>query len=294
MTLRESLSKVARQPSVFVAEVAWRWIFWGAALTLFGFGLIHALQNVFLTDEEQQMLTSMSPLEIAQGLLQLLHRALPYVLQVAMVAIPGCVLLWLIAFSFGRTVVVGKLAGVERPCWSGVIGINVLRIANGVALVAGYVVSSVVASRFVNPEAPNIAVVLAVFLVCFGFVLLLWSVVQSNLGLAALFPVTRGAGLWDSLREAKRFRSAHRGVLASMGFQNAAVRTLVAVVITILALLPLPLIRIAPPMFWVLELVLLLAYALASDFFLVARLAAVVGLVQEQLHQRDTEAQRIV
>ncbi len=274
--LRESLQRIKRQPSLLAIEVAWRWAFGAAAIALLAFGFVRLQRGVEISPEELSQLASGSPDSMLVALGAIGERALPILARLVAIIVPSLFVLWVVAASVGRAVVLAKLVGTERVRlkWSGVIGMHLLRALSFVCLVCAYVLASVLASLLFH----SVILVFVFFLLMFAVAVAGWVWVHWVLSLAVIYPVTHGSGTFSSLRAAHRLVWAKGGELASVATANGTARSVVALVFTIFGLLPLPLYRVAPGVLIAIEVALALVYCVISDWFLLARLAAYLGV----------------
>jgi hypothetical protein len=281
VTIRQHLERILRDPAIVAVELAWRWAFSASALALCAFAIFRLQHAVVIFPEEQQMLASRAPLQIAEALLEIWHRMHPLLIRLGVVVIPAVVVLWLIAATVGRGFVTSRIfqpvsAG---PRWSSLSLLHVLRVLSFFLLIGAYFASSRATAFVSNPESPNYAAALAVFLVLFGTAIVIWSFINWVLSLASIFAARERAPLFDSIRRTRLLLRSQGRQLASVAAQNSTARTLVGILFTFLGLVPLVLYRI-PVLFWTIEFALLLCYCAVSDLLLLARLSSYVEAAQ--------------
>jgi hypothetical protein len=277
VTIRQHLEHILRDPSIVAVELAWRWAFSLSALALCAFAVYRLQHAVVIFPEEQQMLASRAPLQIAEALLEIWHRMHPLLIRLGVVVVPAIVILWLIAATLGRGFVTSRIfepvpAG---PRWSSLFVLHVLRVLSFFLLIGAYFASSRATAFVSNPESPNYAAALLVFLALFGAAIFIWSLMNWFLSLASIFAARGRTSLLDSIRRSSLLLRTQGRQLASVAAQNSTARTLVAILFTFLGLIPLVLYRI-PVLFWTIEFALLLCYCAISDLLLLARLSAYV------------------
>src|SRR5689334_10285863 len=112
--LRDNLKRVQNEPSILVIEVAWRWLFGAAALALLAFAFVRLQHAVIINSEEEELLSSMSPMLMGQAMATIMARALPIAARLAAMIVPALLILWVIAASVGRAAVLTRLLGPER------------------------------------------------------------------------------------------------------------------------------------------------------------------------------------
>jgi hypothetical protein len=229
---------------------------------------------IVITPEEQASVAGRSPLEIAQTLAQILYRAYPIALRLISVLIPALLLLWTIAATAGRGIVLARMFNVEGPRW-GVLGVlNFLRALSLVGLIGAYFGCSYAASTVLDPARPNLFLFVIVFVPMFAVACLIWGFVHWVLALASVHAVAKDCGLMTSMRAVGTLLRRDRTSFTSVAGSNAAARTTAGVVFTALALFPIPLFAVAPTAGWVLEVFLFLLYCFVSDFLLLGRTIA--------------------
>lgn len=271
--LRDNLARIRKEPSLLVIEIVWRWTFGAVAICLIAFAFVRLQHAIVVTPEEESLLASLSPVIAAQVLAGILSRALPFAIRLAAVVVPALLLLWTIAASVGRAVILSRLAGAPRTNWSGVLGTHALRALSFVGLAGGYVTASFAAAFLTNPENPNLLVVALVFLLFFGVVVAIWIWVHWVFSLATIYPVIEGSGTFSAVRSALRLLRTNSKELAGIATANGTARSVVALFFTIIGLLPLPLYRVAPATLMAIEVVIALIYCVVSDWMLLGRLA---------------------
>lgn len=272
--LRENLQLIKRDPSLLLVEVAWRWLFGAAALALLAFGFVRLQHGIAISPEEESQLTSLAPDSIVLALAAISQRVLPVLLRLAELIIPSLLVLWVVAASVGRAIVMTKLIGPEnaRLNWAGLVGAHALRALSVVGFAGAYVASSFLVAWLSGSENPNYLLSILASFVLFAVVLAVWMWMHWILSLAAIYPATEGAGIFTAVRAALHLVRMKGGELTGIAAGNGTARTVVALVFTFLGLLPLPLYRVAPTVLMAMEIVIALVYCVVSDWMLVARL----------------------
>ena len=281
MPLRTSLAAIFRQPGIVFAEIAWRWTFGASALTLAAFAIVRLEHAITIYPEEQEMLSSRSPVLIAQAILEIGHRARPLAVHLGIIVIPAILLLWIIAATVGRGYVLSRLPSREwlSPRWLVLSALNLLRVVSVLLLVVAYFGCSFATSLVINPYAPNYALGILVFFSLFMISLAAWSFLHWIVSTSCIYASRQHLGLFQSLDATMQLLRTSSRELFSIAAQNSSVRTLVALIFTLFGLLPLIVYRV-PPLFLTAEIVLFLAYCIASDMLVLARLAAYVEVIE--------------
>jgi hypothetical protein len=278
VTLRQHLARILRDPFLVAVELAWRWAFGASALGLAAFAIIRLQRAIVILPEEQQMLSSRAPLQVAEALLQIWQSVQPVVMRLGLIVIPAITVLWLIAATVGRGFVINQIfeAGMG-PRWSSLFALHLLRAVSVFTLIGAYVECSRSTALVSNPESPNYFAALLVFLILFSIAVVLWSLVHWFLSLACIFSARERSSTIASLRRTILLLRSEGRRLASVATLNGTARTLVAILFSFLALFPLVFYRV-PIVFWTLEFAILLVYCAVSDILLLARLSAYVEI----------------
>lgn len=268
------LTAIFRQPGILLAEIAWRWLFGISALALAAFAAVRLNRALTVYPEEQEMLASRSPIEIAQAILEIAHRARPIAVRLAMVVVPAGLLLWIVAATLGRGYVLSRISSHSSrgARWPALAVLNAMRVGTVILLVVAYFGCSIATSLVMNPYAPNYGLGVTVFLLLFALALASWSLVHWIVSTACIYCVRQHVGVSKALNATVLLLRENFRELFSISAQNASIRTLVAIVFTLIALPPLLVYRV-PMLFWTVEIGLFLVYCLASDVLLLARLA---------------------
>ncbi len=105
----EGFRAAFRQPSLTLAEIAWRWITGATAAALFFFALFEYLNSLPVTSGELLFLRSRQPYLIGQALAHILRGSLGRVVMSSLLAAMLLGLLWIVAGSVGRIATVRAL-----------------------------------------------------------------------------------------------------------------------------------------------------------------------------------------
>ncbi|HEU5401244.1 MAG TPA: hypothetical protein VFU86_07800 [Terriglobales bacterium] len=288
--LRSALSAIFRQPGILVAEIAWRWSFGASALGILALGAIRLAHAIAIYPEEHQMLTSRSPILIAQAILEISHRAWPPIAHLGIIVIPVLVALWTIAATLGRGYVLGRMKSAEpaKSRWLALLALNLLRVVSVVFLVVAYFGCSFATALVSHPDSPNYPLAILTFLSLFITAFAAWSLLHWVISTACIYAARKNAGVLASLGATMQLMRSKSRDLFSIAAQNSSVRTVVAFLFTLLALPPF-LIHNYTALFWTVEVSLFLAYCIASDLLLLARLAAYVDVTEALAEAFATE-----
>lgn len=260
-------------------EVAWRWMFGGVALLLLWYGAVRLQHAIFLPPEDEAALSTMSVDAVVKLLADILVQALPLLRRLLLILVPALSVLWIGTASVGRTFVLSRIFAAQRSdappierLLRRLVYLNVVRVLVFYGLIAGYVLCSAATATVAKG---SIALSILVFLGLFAVVLLLWSYVNWWVSLAPLVQGERPIAV------ALTVLRTRGGELSSVAWWNGLARFAAGVVFTIAALLPLPLLHLAPALFWAIEVVVALAYCVVSDFLLLGRLASYAEIARQ-------------
>ena len=138
--LRDGFRAIGRQPSVFFAELSWRWSWGGAALALTALALFEYLNTLTVTRGDMILLRLRHPLAVSRALADIFRGSGPRVIYTAMVLIPALALLGAVLGALGRFATLRALLSHANPEWApksgsvrALFGLHVLRLALALA-----------------------------------------------------------------------------------------------------------------------------------------------------------------
>src|ERR1700680_313402 len=105
----EGFRAAFRQPSLALAEIAWRWSMGATACTLLGFSFFEYLNTLPVNGSELLFLRSRQPILISRAFAHILRGSLSRVSMAALLAASALTVLWIFAASLGRAITVGAL-----------------------------------------------------------------------------------------------------------------------------------------------------------------------------------------
>src|ERR1041385_5808190 len=124
--VRTGFSTAFRRPSLFAAELAWRWAFDVSAWLLILYGILLFLRSVPVSDADMLGLSGIIPGSFGATVLHMLAGSGPKMVRVAFALLVGLTLLSWMAHSLGRSAVLRALLDIESHPLS-TLGINLLR-----------------------------------------------------------------------------------------------------------------------------------------------------------------------
>jgi hypothetical protein len=287
---RAGFRAVFQRPRVWIAEIAWRWLFGGAALGLLAFTLLGYLDSLPVSNADRLMLRSGAPLLIADALSHILQGSGERLLRAAAVLVPGLSVLWTLAAGIGRAATLGPLVPQGTPRLRPLLGLSFLRTALALAGIAAYMGSAVLAGVVARSgETVRPDFFFAIFIPLFVLVVFCWTVLNWFLSLAPLFAVRDGSDMMGSIAASVHLYRRNRRDFAAVGTIFGIIRLFALVAVTMLSL--------AVANLWgtisgaaVIALVaaISMVYFAMADFLYVSRLAAYAEILE-----RDRSAEPI-
>jgi hypothetical protein len=278
--ITQGIKAVWRDPALFLIEILWRWSFIIAACLLIVSVGAMLLGPLHVGNAWDSASRSRDPQRMGQVVLGvLLILGAKTILIVALVVPLAIALLWSIFSALGRFVTVRRLrAGLTSLRFRSLLALQVLRGFISwftlVLLAAAILGETLIATRGPQPDlvlfyvmmTPTVVLIAAFWLVCNWY-----------LSLAAIFGreehTFRGA-----IRQARQTVRLQRSDFAGTGFVFLLVR--IALLLTVVAICGLTsgMAGTAPQNYFVLLMVVLLAYLAVAYFFYMSRMAAYLAL----------------
>jgi hypothetical protein len=263
-----------KRPSLLGWELLWRW----------GFGIPAAAilyyQGAQFASSISSSLTGLSPTDPAQAGQQVAMAAAaikPGVERVALWLGPLLAIAWAVASGLGRSALLRHLDPELRPAPLTLILLQLLRMAALVAACLGwYRGIRWAADRTLNSSPPHL-VAWSAWVICLTLgMFVLWALLSWIFSVAPLPAMLEGTGVFRSLAHSLRLGEL-TGKLVEVNLVLGIVRLALIVLAMVFSAIPLPfeadMTGTALYLWWA---AITLLYLVASDFFQVARLAALV------------------
>jgi hypothetical protein len=286
------------RPSLGLAEIAWRWTFGFAAISLLTFSVLQYLDTLPVGPGDLFLLQTGHPLLVSHAIAHILQGSAFRAAKAALLLLLLLSLAWVVIASWSRMMTVtalvdyfredkienrGELAQVRDPKVRprSPLGLNLLRVAIAAAATLG-VFGAFLLARAASPATnPSPGSAALIFLTLVMGIFLAWSFLNWILSLAAIFAVAEGSLTFSAISKAVdlwRVRSV--SVLAASTWFGLA-HFLVFVIASSIIAVPLGFAGMLPPAI-VLGGVLLviLLYFAAADFLYAGRMAAYVAMIQ--------------
>lgn len=291
----EGFRVLFRRPSVWLAEIAWRWSF-GAAATLLGFlALREYLDTLPVSKGDLILLSSGQPYFALQAIRHIFHGSAPRAAEGLVVLAIALALGWIVIAALGRALTTKELLAyfreqepfdVEedpaRPFRLGpLLGLNFLRVGAALAALVGCVGGLVLGAAASPAKDPSPGSAMMIFLTTCLVVLFLWGGVNWLLSIAAVFAVARGEDTFGAISAAVSLCRERLGAVLAASSWFGLAHLVALVVASSVWAFPLAFISLLPGavVFGGVLLVSLLYFAVA-DFIYMGRLAAYVFLME--------------
>ena len=277
--ITQGLRAVTRDPAIFLVEILWRWSFaLLACLLVAGVGMM-LLGPLHVGKAWDTAWGSRDPQRMGQ-LLVAIVLLLGVKLIIAAIAVPLAIaLLWSILAALGRFVTVKRLrSGLTSLRLRTVFALQLLRgLISWFALVllfAATISEALIATRGTQPDLVLYYLMVMPSVVLIGTA---WLVLNWYLSLAAIFG-REGQSFRGAFREARQTVRRQRSDFAGTGFVFLLFRTVILLIAVTICGLTSGMAGTAPQSYFVLLVVVSLAYFAVADFFYMARMAAYLAL----------------
>jgi hypothetical protein len=277
--ITQGLRAVARDPAIFLVEILWRWSFaLLACLLVISVGLM-LLSPLHVGHRWDMAVRTRDPQRMAQLLVTMLL-ILGMKAVVAALAIPVAIaFLWSIFSALGRFVAIRRLrVGLTSLRFPSILALQFLRgFASWFCFVLFFGATfgeALIASRGPKPD------LLLYYLMVMPSVVVIsafWLTVNWYLSLAAFFG-REGQGFRGALREARQTIRQQRSDFVGTGLVFLLFRTIILLVAVAICGLASGMEGTAPQSYFVLLVVVSLAYCAIADFLYMARMAAYLAL----------------
>jgi hypothetical protein len=277
--ITQGLRAAARDPAIFLVEILWRWSFAIlACLLVAGVGLM-LLGPLHVGKTWDTAWGSRDPQRIGQ-LLVVIVLLLGVKLIIAAIAVPLTIaLLWSILAALGRFVTVKRLrAGLTSLRFRTVFTLQLLRgLVSWFSLVLLFATTfgeALIATRGTQPDLVLYYLMVMPSVVLIGTA---WLVLNWYLSLAAIFG-REGQSVRGAFRQARQTIRQQRSDFAGTGFVFLLFRVVILLIALAICGITSGMAGTAPQTYFVLLIVVSLAYFAMADFLYMARMAAYLAL----------------
>lgn len=287
----EGFKAIFRQPSLGLAEIAWRWSLGVAGFASFIFAAVEYFDSLPVTATDMFLLRTHQPVLIGRAFDHILRGSLPRLLEALILLGLAFSVAWVIVASLGRAATLKTLLNHvvepspenQQKSWrlGSLVGLNSLRAAATLAATVGIFGAILIGDSVSPADDPSPGTAFLLFLVIFGLVNLAWLAVNWFLSLASVFVFADGENISGSMAAAADFCRQHLGAVLAVSFWFGLAHfaafffasSLGTLLLSFLAVLP------AAVVFTAVLLVTLVYFAIA-DFLYVGRLAAYVWIAE--------------
>lgn len=297
----EGFRVMFRRPSLGLAEIAWRWSFGLAAVSLLLFCFVEYLDTLPVSSGDMLLLRSRHPFLISQAFAHIFRGSGFRLVEGMILVALALAVAWIVLGSLGRAVTIrallehfakGTAAEAEsaQPFWRrrsegwrlrSLFGLHFFRVAVTLAAAVGCMGAMLVAGWASTPADPSPGSVMLIFLMLIMLVGLAWSGVNWFLSLAAIFVVRDGRDTFGALSAAGDLCRVRTGSVLAVGTWFGTGHVVAFVVATSVVAFPLAFAAVLPAGV-VLGGVLLVTmlYFAVVDFLYVGRLAAYLAILE--------------
>jgi hypothetical protein len=279
-----------RLPSLGLAEIAWRWSFGLAVMTLLAISFREYLSTLPVTATEMLLLRTRQPVLILQAIASILKGSAPRAVSAVIVLAVALTLAWIMLTSLGRAAILKTLLEYSRDSddtkpriWrlTSLMGLNFLRASALFAAVVGSVGAILLAGAASSKTDPSPGSALLIFWMLTLFIGLAWSTLNWYLSLAAIFVVANERTTFGALAVAADLCRSRPGSVIAPATWFGIAHAAAFVVATSVVAFPLAFAELLPAGIVLGGVILLtLIYFAIADFLYVGRLAAYVFLVE--------------
>jgi len=295
----EGFKVMVREPSISLAEIAWRWSFGAACWLLLAFSFFEYLNTLPVSRADLLLLRSRQSRLISQAISHIFHgsglRLIDTIILLAMALAVGWIGIaslsraatikaLLAYFREGKNAPGGEPGMVREPAkWglSPLFGLNFFRASVTLAAAVGSLAALLLGGAVSSTDHPAPGSAFLVFLSVVLLVWLVWSVMNWFLSLAAVFVVAEGRDTFGAMASAVALCRDRTGSVFAAGGWFGLTHLVAFVVATSVVTFPLSLAGALPVgvVFGGVVLVTLLYFGIA-DFLYIGRLAAYVAILE--------------
>jgi hypothetical protein len=278
------------RPSLGLAEIAWRWSFGFATVSLVAFSLLEYLDSLPVTSREEFMFRTRQPALISRALAHILRGSSLRLMAAAILLAVALSVAWMLLGALGRGLTVGAMrehfdggvdsSGAPEAMVRGfrlrsLVGLNFLRLAATGAAIVGCLAAlfGAEAAAPASDPSPGTSALIWFFIVILAGVA--WAILNWFLSTASIFVVAEGRDTFGAIAGAVGLCRDRTGPLLAASAWFGLAHLAVFVVAGTVMGFPVAFAGLLPPGAVVGGvLVVALLYFAAVDYLYVARLAA--------------------
>jgi len=295
-----------RQPSLSLAEIAWRWTVGATTCALLLFGFFEYLRTLPVTNGDLLFLRTRQPVLIGQAISHILRGSLDRAAMAGLLAVLFLTFAWIVVASVGRDFTLRALLeyfasrrdvagnfskedggahsqdqGTGSQPLRALFGLNFFRAAVVLAVVLAFQGAAILSGFASSPEHPQPGLVFLLFLPLAGLICVAaWSL-NWFLSLAAIFAVRDRENTISSLGSAASLCRERLGAVVAVSCWSAVAHLAAFAGMTTVVSFPLGLAPIIKVRLLIAGITLvILIYLAIADWLYVARLAGYVCIAE--------------
>ncbi|MDP9267038.1 MAG: hypothetical protein M3P27_01775 [Acidobacteriota bacterium] len=291
--IRYGFRTVWREPTLALAEIAWRWVWGASALLIAWFAARGYLQSLTISNFDQFRLDSGKPQWMAEAIVHIFSGSGPTLLRLCLVITPAAFVLWICAATFGRAATLRALLSNGNGNGSSNSGkvligrtfaLHLWRVVIGALAFVGIAASFLLGTELMaRTDPPQPLFFMAVFFPLAIVFTVLRSRINWLLLLANIYAAAgkrAGAGFGEATRIFKR----RSGEFVGVGTVVGLFRLMLTGAVTLLTFALLPGVGKLPgKLLWAIFLLMTLAYFAVSDWLYAVKLAAYTRIVRSDI-----------
>jgi len=297
-TTLEGFCSLWRQPSLGVAEIAWRWSIGAAAVSLSVITFFEYLDTLTVTRGDLLLLRTRQPTLISQAMAHILRGSGWHALEAMALLALGLAVGWIVISALARAATIRALLAYFRkqPGTSGVhaeerlssgwrlsslLELNFFRVALTLTALGGFFAAFVLGMAVSPAENPSPGAAFLLILSVIVLVWLVWSVLNWFLSVAAIFVIRDGQNAFASIAATLDLCQNRTGSVFAAGTWFGLAHVVCFFVATTVVAFPLGLASVLPPGITIGGVLLItLLYFAVVDFLYMGRLAAYVAMLE--------------
>src|ERR1051326_5135951 len=215
----EGFRTMFRYPSFGFAEIAWRWSFGVAAISLTAFTFLEYFRTLEVSSTDLLLLRSRQPILVSRALQDIFRGSGFRIVRADLILTLALAMVWIVLAAFARGAITNDLLShfhkrfgmvTEERSWriSSLVGLNVLRLVVLFAAMVGCG-AALIAADAIPGDSPGVSFLVTSCL--FGAVCLAWLMINWFLSFAAILVVRDGLGSFGSIAATIDFIAEHFG-----------------------------------------------------------------------------------
>ena len=284
-----------REPSVLLAEIAWRWLFGGITTALLLWTTLVFLRSIEVSKANQFLLRTLNPAILSYVLRELFANKWALLARLGLIVSVSLSFLWILTATIARTATTRVLLEHSseeygetrdtRPNLRAITAIHFVRVALLWIGVAAYVLSALISARLTTTgDQTHPAAFLFLFLAMFLIAAAVLSFFNWILLLTPIYALRDGLPFTDATLAAWQLTRTRAASLVGLNLAHLALRLIWIVFMSGLAFIPIGFSGILPKSIIVLAIfATTLIYCAVADALFVARYAGYIEIADQQL-----------